>query len=292
VAFSPDGQTVASGGQITEDPNQSPKLGMVTLWNARTGEIRRKFKVGQSLSMLPKSGGVLAIAYSPDGKILAAGTQSATIKIWDAQTGKELRVLGGQDEAVESVAFSPDGLILASGGRDGALILWDTKSWKAKRKIKLNNAMVRSVAFSPDSKTLAGSISLTVRSASPVLAPPVPPNDGVSVTGSVIGYDVQAAGGVVKLWDIETGKVALELATSRDIIPTVAFSPDGRTVANAVHDKTVRLVTVKNGVVLTLRGHTGPVIAVAFSPDGRTLASAGADKTVKLWDVSDSSPTR
>jgi WD40 repeat protein len=292
VAFSPDGQTVISGSQIREGPDQPSKMGVVTLWDAQTGEIRRKFNSGPSLGMLPKSGGVLSVAYSPDGKILAAGTQNATIKIWDAQTGKELRVLGGQDDPVESIAFSPDGLTLASGSRNGALILWDTKSWKAKQKIKLNNALVRSVAFSPDSKTLAGSISLTVKNTSPALVTiDSPPNNGVNMIG-VSGYEVRAIGGAVKLWDIETGKMALELANSQNIIPTVAFSPDGQTVANAVHDKTVRLVTVKNGELLTLKGHTGPVIAVAFSPDGRTLASAGADKTIKLWDVSDSGTNR
>jgi WD40 repeat protein len=292
VAFSPDGQTIISGSQIREGPEQMSKMGMVTLWDAQTGEIRRKFNVGPSLGILPKSGGVLSVAYSPDGKIFAAGMENATIKIWDAQTGKELRVLGGRDDPVESIAFSSDGLTLASGSRHGALILWDTKSWKAKQKIKLNNAMVRSVAFSPDSKTLAGSISLTVKNTLPSLVTTDSlPNNGVNMSG-VSGYEVQATGGVVKLWDIETGKVALELANSQNIIPTVAFSPDGRTVANAVHDKTVRLVTVKNGEILTLRDHTGPVIAVAFSPDGRTLASAGADKTVKLWDVSDSRTTR
>jgi len=292
VAFSPDGQTVISGSLIREGPDRFSKVGMVALWDAQTGEIRRKFNVGPGSGMVTRSGGVLSVAYSPDGKIFAAGTQNAAIKIWDAQTGKELRVMGGQDDPVESIAFSPDGLTLASGSRHGALILWDTKSWKSKQKIKLNNALVRSVAFSPDSKTLAGSISPTVKITSPTLVTTDSlPNNGVNISG-VGGYEVQATGGAAKLWDIETGKVALELANSQNIIPTVAFSPDGRTVANAVHDKTVRLVTVKNGEVLTLRGHTGPVIAVAFSPDGRTLASAGADKTVKLWDVSDSGTTR
>src|SRR5215813_1023938 len=185
VAFSPDGQTVISGSLIREGPDRFPKVGMVTLWDAQTGEIRRKFNVGPSPGIVPRSDGVFSVAYSPDGKIFAAGTLSAKIKIWDAQTGKELRVLGGLDEPVESIAFSTDGLTLASGSNDGALILWDTKSWKAKHKIKLNGARVRSVAFSPDGKTLASSI--------------IPLSGG---------------GGVVKLWDVETGKESLQLANS------------------------------------------------------------------------------
>src|SRR5262245_42035915 len=253
VAFSPDSQTLVS---VDWD-------GTLILWNALTGEIKRSIKNDRERYR--------DVAFSPDGQTVISGSQiregpeqmskMGMVTLWDAQTGKELRVLGGQDDPVESIAFSPDGLTLASGSRNGALILWDTKSWKANQKIKLNNALVRSVAFSPDSKTLAGSISLTVKKTSPTLVTTASlPNNGVNMSG-VSGYEAQATGGAVKLWDIETGKVALELANSQHIIPTVAFSTDGRTVANAVHDKTVRLVTVKNGEILTLRGHTGPVIA-------------------------------
>jgi|SRR5262245_11090446 len=269
VAFSPDGQTLVTGSHIREVPDRMGKEGMVTLRDSQTGEIKRKFTVGPTSGVFQRSGGVFSVAFSPDGKIVAAGTVTGIIKIWDAQTGKEQRVLAQHSDLVNSLAYSPDGLTLASGSHDETIILWDTKSWKPRHKLKLNHARVRSVAFSPDGKTLASANMLMAK-----------------------GYDLQTVGGEVKLWDVETGKSSLELANSKNTIVTVAFSPDGQTVANAITDKTVRLVTVKNGELLTLEGHTGAVFAVAFSPDGRTVASAGQDKTVKLWDVSDSRTTR
>src|SRR5262249_54662473 len=145
---------------------------------------------------------------------------------------------------------------------------------------------------SPDGKTLASASALMAKRDSPTL---VTTNDLPTNGDNVIdvkGYDLQPAGGEVKLWEVETGKALLELAKSQNTIVAVAFSPDGQAVANAITDNTVRLVTVKNGELLTLKGHAGAVIAVAFSPDGRTVASASVDKTVKLWDVSDSRTTR
>jgi WD40 repeat protein len=292
VAFSPDGQTLVTGSRIREAPYGMEKAGMVTLRDSQTGEIKRKFSVGPTLGAFRRSGGVFSVAFSPDGKNVAAGTASGIIKIWDAQTGKEQRVLARHSDLVNSLAYSSDGLTLASGSHDETLILWDTKSWKPRYKLKLNNARVRSVAFSPDGKTLASASTLMAKRASPTL---VTTNDLPTNGDNVIdvkGYDLQPAGGEVKLWDVETGKALLELAKSQNTIVAVAFSPDGQTVANAVTDNTVRLVTVKNGELPTLKGHARAVIAVAFSPDGRTVASASVDKTVKLWDVSDTKTTR
>ena len=198
---------------------------------------------------------VHALAFNPDGGMLASGSRDKTIGLWDVDAAKRLRAYSGHTALVQSVTFDPSGRMLASSSSDGTIKLWEVSPYSCLTRLPAPGGTVHSIRFSPDGRLLA------------------------------------AAGGVdnvvIQLLDAATGELRASLTGHTKLVSGVAFSPDGRLLASAGYDKTVRLwdVTTRD-CRATFTGHDGQINYVSFSPDGGTIASASDDLTVKLWDVS------
>jgi len=299
LAFAPDGQTLAT----VDGSHKVP--GEIGLWDAASG--RRRMVAFRDAH----AKGISAVAFSPDGMMLATGGFDATVKLWDVPTGRELARFIGHAGQVRGLAFARDGRTLASGAYDGVVKLWDISAVLYGAPIRGNHHGALSVAFSPDGKVLATGGWDTQWPASPgivklwdaatgaelrvirdlnqkVLALAFSPDGSTLVTG---GGDLQRydAPGEVKLWDVASGRARLLLGGLGGAVTGLAFSPDGKTLATA--SRQAVLWDASTGKQrLVLQGPTSWVHAVAFAPDGKILGTSGASGEVKLWEPATGKP--
>jgi WD40 repeat protein len=247
---------------------------------------------------------VNAVAYSPDGRIMASGSDDQTVKLWDARSGREIRTLHGDRAGVLSLAFSPDGKLLAVGSRkmfvqdgsDSSIRLWQVDTGQSLRVLNGHDSGVEKIAYSPDGKTLysAGGTENTVRVWDAASGKPLRVLKGFrggmidAVAVSPDGRQLLTgdASGGVSLREAASGKVLRRLDGHRVTVTDFAFSPDGKRAVTASADRTLKLWELASGRELrTYTGHAEKVTSVSFVAGGKQILSSSEDRSLALWDT-------
>ncbi len=301
VAFSPDGELLASAGVDK----------VVKIWRRKDNKVLLNLKHPQ---------GVPAVAFSPNGSFLATGSYDNLIRIWRVSDGSLVDTLFGNNSTVWQLTYSPDGTKLASGGVDKVLRVWDIAQGKSGKMQALtgHEGDIWTIAFSPDGKTMVSSGEDAVIRIWDV--------DSANELKSLSAHDwavltlafspdgkTLASGGddkIVRLWQTSNWQLIGELDGDSQSVYALVFSPDSKTLISGGRDKnalgealqyhmkdssgakdddnevTIRLWDVQSGQFLqALSRHSNDVRSLALSYDGKWLASASEDKNVIIWSM-------
>lgn len=272
VAFSPDGQFLASGASDH----------LLMGWSARDG---------QSVGILAgHTGRVSSVAFSPDGELLASGGFDKSVRVWKLPNGEPFHNLNHSDW-VFSVAVEPDSRLLASGGADKEIKLWNLETGELLRALAGHSHWVLSVAISSDGRLLAsggadGKVRVWNLATEEVLHIFDHPDWVRSVVMSSDGR-LLASGcedGVIRVWNLEAGGDLLVLAAHSGPVLSVAVSSDGRLLFSGGADGKIKTWNSRTGEPLSiLSGHPEGVSSVAIGSKENLLASGGYDRGIKVW---------
>ncbi|WP_017302038.1 eIF2A-related protein [Nodosilinea nodulosa] len=196
-------------------------------------------------------GSILALAFSPDSRLLATGDSNNVICLWQVSDGQSRGMLRGHTGLIWAVAWSPAGRGLASGGEDHSIRLWNTDTERCSGIMQGHQGTIRALAWHPEGQFLASG-----------------------------GDDHE-----IRIWDAHAHTCGQILRGHANWVMAIAWSPDGQILASASFDQTIRLWDRQGDCLKVLSGHTNGIWSLVWSPDGKRLASGSEDHSVKIWDV-------
>jgi WD40 repeat protein len=237
---------------------------------------------------------VWGVAVTPDGRCAISASQDCTLKVWDLQTGREVRTLAGHKHWVRAVAVTPDGRRVISASRDRTVKVWDFQTGREVRTLAGHADEVRAVAVTPDGRrAISASYDNTLKvwdlqtgREMRTLAGHKHWGHAVVVTPDGRRAISASRDCTLKVWDLQTKQEMRTLTGHTRTVRAVAVTPDGRRAISASSDNTLKVWDLQTGQeVRTLAGHAGEVRAVAVTPDGRCAISASSDDTLKVWNL-------
>ncbi|HEY4308952.1 MAG TPA: protein kinase [Pirellulales bacterium] len=243
--------------------------------------LKRVLSEGQK-TLRGHRGEVYGVAFSPDSRLLVSGGEDGTIRLWDSQTGQEIRVIQAHQSCTNDLEFSPDGQLLVSVGCDNCVKLWNTATWTEIGTLTKREKPVMCVAFSPDGKRIAfgeeGNSACVWDLVRRELVAEFAPGEGCNaVAWSPDGRLFAAGSANARIWDTETWTIVDTLHHA----PSLAFSPDSQFLIAAQHgsgNATLYDITTRRSQSIVVSAEA--LRKVAFTHDGNALLGAGADRLI------------
>ena len=281
VAFSPDGKRIVSGSRDNT----------LRVWDATTGK--------EIITLRGHAAAVSGVAFSPDAKHILSGSYDERVKIWDPTVRPGTPTLAGHAGPVTCVAFSPDGMRLVSASEDGTLKIWDVTSEAETLTLKGHAGGVWFASFSPDGKRIVsagkdktlkvwdattGRTIFTLEGFTGEEHNNRVLNVGFSPDGKWIRSCNGAGPFLLRVWDAATGNEAPSMKRFIAGVPSMAFSPDGRSIVSGSSRNAVVWDATSGRQTLALEGLAGQLESVAFSPDGKRIVGAG-NRRLQVWDA-------
>ena len=295
-------------GQIVYSPDSS-KVAVSSSTGIRIHDARTL----EQLAEFANEDWVASLAYSPDGKTIAAWLPDGSVALWDTTSYKLVKTLSAPTEGgairvtadeMHNVTFSPNGETLIAGHGDGSIHLWDVSSDEIIKTIKGSDTSIMGLALSPDGKLLASTAVFEGKvrvwdvakaelvqelsfEGSPALSVNFSPDGSLLViSGAILSKNKDSVNSLVSLWNTTDWKKARDFKLNEGGASRAVFSPDSQVIAFRSGLNTLAIYETGTGeLIREFVGHTGAVHTLAYSPDGSAIVSGGADGLLIAWDV-------